>query len=147
MIRNGLLSLLSGVFAATAMLRATTAVASADPIGLWKAGDGAHVSISRCGGALCGVLVSVPSATDPETGRPWKDKNNINPNLRNRPLRGVQVMIAMRPSGAGKWSGRLYNTDDGKTYSGSITEVDARTIRVEGCAGALCGGETMTRIK
>ena len=54
----------------------------------------------------------------------------------------------MRPNGVGKWSGRLYNTDNGKTYNGKLSELDARTIRVEGCvASILCGGENMTRIK
>jgi uncharacterized protein (DUF2147 family) len=54
----------------------------------------------------------------------------------------------MMPSGPGKWSGSLYNADDGNTYPGNLIEVDAKTIRVEGC-GALniCDGENLSRIK
>jgi uncharacterized protein (DUF2147 family) len=130
------------------MLCTGVGVALADPSGLWLAGDGARLSISSCGNELCGVLVHTASPLDPDTGRPWTDKNNADPHLQNRPLVGVHVLIAMRPNGAGTWSGRLYNIDDGKTYDGNLRELDARTIRVEGCAATiLCGGENMTRIK
>ena len=148
MIWNRFPASLSALFTTIAMVCASIGVALADPTGLWLARDGARVDIARCGSELCGVLVSAPSPTDPATGRPWADKNNIDPNLRNRPLVGVQVLIAMRPNGVGKWSGGLYNRDDGKTYAGYLKELDARTIRVEGCVlSILCGSENMTRIK
>jgi len=136
------------MFAAIAMTCASIGVAFADPIGLWLARDGAQVKIAPCGNELCGVLVGAVTSIDPATGQPWTDKNNIDPNLRNRPLIGVEVLIAMRPNGVGKWSGRLYNKNDGKTYTGYLNEIDPRTIRVEGCAlSILCGGENMTRIR
>jgi uncharacterized protein (DUF2147 family) len=122
-------------------------LAFADPTGLWLAKDGAHVTIAPCGGALCGVLATTKSPTDPETGAPWTDKHNIDPALRNRPLAGVSVLIGMRPDGAGWWTGHLYNVDDGKTYFGKLNEIDARTIRIEGCVGLICGGDNLTRIK
>jgi uncharacterized protein (DUF2147 family) len=55
--------------------------------------------------------------------------------------------MGMRPKGAGTWSGQVYNVDDGKIYTGNLKEIDAKTIRVEGCVSSLCGGENMTRIK
>jgi uncharacterized protein (DUF2147 family) len=121
--------------------------ALADPTGLWLAKDGAHVSVTACGDTLCAVLASAKSLTDPATGAPWTDKQNIDPALRNRPLVGVPVLIGMQPNGNGKWSGRLYNTEDGKTYSGNLIELDARTIRIEGCVAFICGGDNLTRIK
>ena len=57
----------------------------------------------------------------------------------------VQVLISMRPNGPGKWSGRLYNADDGQTYAGNLVELGPRTMRVEGCAAGICGGESLTR--
>jgi hypothetical protein len=33
----------------------------------------------------------------------------------NRPLVGVEVLSSMMPDGPGKWSGWLYNTDNGRT--------------------------------
>jgi uncharacterized protein (DUF2147 family) len=93
------------------------------------------------------VLASTKSPTDPETGAPWTDKHNIDPALRSRPLVGVAVLMGMRPASNDRWSGHLYNTDDGKTYFGNIIEIDARTIRIEGCVGLICGGDNLTRIK
>jgi uncharacterized protein (DUF2147 family) len=91
------------------------AFALADPTGLWLAKDGAHVSVTACGDALCAVLASTKSPNDPETGAPWTDKHNINPELRSRPLVGVPVLMGMQPETNDKWSGHLYNTEDGKT--------------------------------
>jgi len=121
--------------------------ASADPKGLWLAQDGAHVRVVSCGGALCAIIATPRSAIDPETGRPWTDKNNPDPAQRGRPLVGVAVLSGLIPDGPGKWSGRLYNVDNGNSYSGHLLELDARTIRVEGCAIGICGGQNMTRIK
>jgi uncharacterized protein (DUF2147 family) len=120
----------------------------AEPRGLWLAKDGANVLVSPCGNGLCGTIVKAASQLDPATGRAWTDKNNPDPNKRDRPLVGVQVISSMMPNGPGKWSGRLYNADDGKIYSGNLIEVDAKTIRVEGCgAFDICDGENLSRIK
>src|SRR5580700_3102274 len=70
--------------------------ASADPKGLWLAQDGAHVKVGPCGAALCATIASPKSAVDPETGRPWTDKNNPDPAQRGRPLVGVPVLSACR---------------------------------------------------
>jgi uncharacterized protein (DUF2147 family) len=138
---------LCGVLIVAGFDFAGCASALADPTGLWLAKDGAHVSIATCGDALCGVLASTKSPADPETGAPWADKHNIDPGLRSRPLVGVTVLMGMRPASNDRWSGHLYNTDDGKTYFGNIIEIDARTIRIEGCVGLICGGDNLTRIK
>ena len=54
----------------------------------------------------------------------------------------------MQPAGANKWSEQVYNAEDGKTYSGNITELGPTTIRLEGCAlgGLICKGQTWTRV-
>jgi uncharacterized protein (DUF2147 family) len=75
------------------------------------------------------------------------DKNNVDPSKRNRPLVGVQTLISMQPNGPGKLSGRLYNDDDGKIYSGNLIELGQSSIRIEGCALGVCGGDTLTRLK
>jgi len=127
---------------------ATIGSALADPKGLWLAKDGAHMLVNSCGKALCGTLATTNLPLDPDTGQPWTDKFNPDPNKRNRPLIGVQILISMIRSGPAKWSGQLYNTDDGRTYEGNLIEVDAKTITVEGCAApGFCGGQNMDRIK
>jgi uncharacterized protein (DUF2147 family) len=121
--------------------------AHADPRGLWLAQDGAKVRVSSCGKALCGRIAVPKSPTNPDTGMPWTDKDNPDPRLRNRPLVGVEVFISMMPDGPGKWTGRLYNVNGGQTVPGHIIELGPKTIKVEGCAGTLCGSQNMTRIE
>jgi uncharacterized protein (DUF2147 family) len=121
--------------------------ALADPIGLWRASDGGSMRIAACGVGLCGFLASVVPANDPATGRPATDKYNPDPAKRNRPLVGVEVLINMRPGGPGKWAGQLYNSENGKTHQGYLTEQGPNSIRVQGCSFGICGGENLTRIK
>ena len=77
--------------------------ASADPKGLWLAQDGAHVKVGPCGGALCATIATPRSAVDPETGRPWTDKNNPDPGQRGRPLVGGPVLYGL----VAGWSGEM----------------------------------------
>jgi uncharacterized protein (DUF2147 family) len=128
-----------------ALLSASTA--SADPKGMWLAQDGARVRVAMCGGALCAIIATPKSAYDPETGRPWMDKHNPDPAQRGRPLVGVPVLYGLVPEGPGRWSGRLYNVDNGNSYAGHLLELGPTTIRVEGCAIGICGGQNMSRIR
>ncbi|MCA6110742.1 DUF2147 domain-containing protein [Bradyrhizobium cenepequi] len=121
--------------------------AAADPSGVWQtqAGD-ARVKISKCGGGICGVIVSLREPIDPATSRPQFDNKNPNPALTTRPIIGLPLFSGMRPAG-GKWTGQIYNADDGGTYASNISLAGPDTLRVEGCVGALCGGETWTRVR
>src|ERR1700712_3136820 len=137
----------------TAILAALLAAPSAraqsagDPTGAWttQAGD-ARVRVSKCGGGICGVIVGLKQPIDPATGKPQVDDKNPNPALAKRPMIGLPLFSGMQPSGPGKWSGRIYNADDGSTYASHVTVTGADTLRVEGCMGAFCGGETWTRV-
>jgi len=138
------------LFTLTAMVACTllgTGAASADPKGMWMAQDGAHVQVRPCGSALCAVIAAPKSAYDPETGRPWTDKHNHDPALRGRSLVRVPVLFGLVPESPGRWSGQLYNVDNGNVYTGHLLELGPATIRVEGCAIGICGGQNMTRIK
>jgi|KBSMisStandDraft_5_1062788.scaffolds.fasta_scaffold85755_6 uncharacterized protein (DUF2147 family) len=112
----------------------------ASPLGLWQAKDGVKIRIEPCDQNLCGFIA--------QTNPPYlKDKNNVDPAKRNRPLVGVQVLISMQPSGASKWSGQVYNDDNGRTYSGNLIELGPSTIKIEGCWLMICGGEELVRVK
>lgn len=122
--------------------------ASADPKGTWVTENGrSHVKIADCGGALCGTIVWLKEPNDPETGKPKTDKNNVDAGQRNRPLIGVSVFSGMKPNGGSKWSGQVYNAEDGKTYSGNLMEQGPNAVRLEGCAmgGLICKGQNWTR--
>jgi uncharacterized protein (DUF2147 family) len=125
-----------------------TAPVLADPIGTWLTENGrSRIRIENCGGALCGNLVWLKEPNDPETGKPKLDKNNSEAGKRTRPLIGVPIVLNMQAAGSNKWSGQVYNAEDGKTYSGSITQLGPSAIRLEGCAlgGLVCKAQTWNR--
>jgi uncharacterized protein (DUF2147 family) len=114
--------------------------------GIWltQAGD-AKVRVSKCGGGICGVIVWLKAAIDPATGKPAVDDKNPNPSLARRPMIGLPLFMGMQPSGPNKWSGQIYNADDGNSYVSNVSLAGLDSLRVEGCVGMLCGGETWSR--
>ena len=120
--------------------------ALADPLGLWRDRDGTTIRVQHCGSALCGIIVGMTPPNDPETGQPWTDKFNPDQTRRGDPLIGRQVFIDMQPAGTGKWSGTLYNTDDGRSLRGNLVDRGPNLLRVEGCVGTRCGGENLSRV-
>ena len=129
------------------VLSVTGLASFASPLGLWQAKDGTKIRIEPCGQNLCGFITQTKPTHDPVTGQVVRDKNNADPAKRNRPLVGVQVLISMQPNGASKWSGQVYNDDNGRTYSGNLIELGPSIIKIEGCWLMICDGEELTRIK
>src|SRR4030081_3604835 len=132
---------IASIFAALLAVSAASAQ-TGDPSGIWltQAGD-AKVRVSKCGGAICRVVVWLREPINPATGLPMVDDKNPNPALAKRPMIGLPLFSEMRISGPNRWSGRIYNADDGGTYDSNISVSGPDTLRVEGCVGALCGGE------
>jgi uncharacterized protein (DUF2147 family) len=132
----------------TALLGATPAKAQAgaEVSGIWltQARD-AKVRVSRCGGGICGVVVWLKDPINSATGKPQVDDKDPNPSLAKRPMIGLPLFSDMRPSGPNKWSGHIYNADDGNSYASNISVSGQETLKVEGCVSALCGGENWTR--
>jgi uncharacterized protein (DUF2147 family) len=114
--------------------------------GIWltQAGD-AKVRVSKCSGGICGVVVWLREPINPATGKPHVDDKNPNPALANRPMIGLALFSGMRPSGPNRWSGQIYNADDGRSYASNISVSGPDSLTVEGCVGVFCGGETWTR--
>jgi uncharacterized protein (DUF2147 family) len=127
-------------------LMSSAAVAGA-PEGTWLSQDGdTKVRVADCGGKLCGTVVWLGTPVDPTTGKPKTDKHNPDPAKRVRPLLGLQVVRGLSPSGPDKWSGTIYNADDGNIYQASMTVQGESTARVQGCVlGVLCKTHTWTR--
>jgi uncharacterized protein (DUF2147 family) len=128
------------------VLATATMAESGDPSGTWvtQAGD-ARVRVSRCGGGLCGVVVWLREPINPANGKPQVDDKNPNPALAKRPMIGLPLFSGMRSAGPGKWSGKIYNADDGNSYASTVSVAGPDSLHVEGCVGALCGGETWSR--
>jgi uncharacterized protein (DUF2147 family) len=113
-----------------------------DAFGTWRHPEnGSLINVYQCGGGLCAKVAKV---ADPSR----KDDKNPDPKLRNRPVVGVVIMSGAKKSGPKSWSGRLYNTQDGQTYSGTVTVVSKNTLKLEGCVmgGLICQGPTWTRV-
>lgn len=131
------------------MLLALTAAAPlpppADPVGLWKTPRGATVALARCGDRLCGRIVAVPPLTDNPRG---VDRNNKDPAKRDRPLKGL-TMLSGLSGGPETWTGgRVYNPEDGGSYSASIAMDGANTLKMKGCLAAfLCRTQVWTRAR
>jgi uncharacterized protein (DUF2147 family) len=124
----------------------TIASYAVDPTGTWLTDEGkATVRVSDCGGALCASIVSLKEPNDPQTGRPKTDANNVDASKRNRPIVGVQILMGLRSQGANKWSGQVYNPEDGKTYDATVVLEGANVLKVQGCVLFLCQTNTWTR--
>jgi uncharacterized protein (DUF2147 family) len=125
------------------VISASAALAEAPPpTGQWRVQNGtAAIRVVNCAGALWGVIAgTIGGASNTDT-----DKNNPDPALRNRPIVGLPILIDMRPS-QGRWTGRVYNAENGKTYDANIGLVSGNVLHIEGCVlGFLCGGENWTR--
>jgi uncharacterized protein (DUF2147 family) len=101
----------------------------------------AIIRIVDCGGRLWGVVAW-------EKAPGGRDVKNPNPALRSRSTLGMPVVLGMRPYGQhGTWAGELYNSEDGRTYGGTISLQGADTLQVQGCVlGIFCGGEQWHRV-
>lgn len=114
-----------------------------DAFGTWRHPDnGSLIEVSKCGEGLCATIVKVqdPSRTD---------IHNPDEALRNRPIEGIVIMQGAQKSGEKSWEGQLYNTQDGKTYSGTVTVVSSDQLKLEGCVlgGLICQGPIWSRVK
>jgi uncharacterized protein (DUF2147 family) len=142
--------LASSVLFLASLVAATAAYAEGgvDPTGTWltQAGD-AKVKVTKCGGGICGAIVWLRQPIDPATAKPALDDKNPNPTLAKRPMMGLPLFSGMQPAGPNKWSGQIYNADDGNSYASNISVANPDTLKVEGCVGSLCGGETWTRTR
>lgn len=111
------------------------------PTGEWLVENGyAHIKIDNCGESLWGVVSWEK--------KPGRDTNNPDPSKRDRPTLGLPILLDMKPTEANRWEGEVYNAENGKKYSSSISLGGPDTLRIEGCVlGFLCGGENWTRVK
>ena len=103
------------------------------------------INIQKCGSSICGTL---ESGDDIKANPAAKDVNNKDESKRGRQLKGIQMLSGFSWDG-GAWSGgQVYNPDDGRTYSGKVTPVDANSLKLRGCVFVpLCKTDTWTRVR
>jgi uncharacterized protein (DUF2147 family) len=122
------------------LLLSSTPTLAVDPTGEWLVAQGwARIKVANCNDRLWGIVSW--------EARPATDRNNPDPALRNRPVLGMPILLGIRQSQPNRWDGRIYNSEDGRTYDVSVGLANPNVLRVRGCMlGALCGGQNWTRV-
>lgn len=136
---------IAAIFAVALTLGAAPARA-ADVTGLWATpAHGGQVEITKCGASVCGRLVTSDGIkADPML----KDTANTDAGQRGRLLKGLQILKGFS-GGPAEWTGgEIYNAEDGKTYSATLTLNANDTLNVRGCVFVpLCKTQTWTRVR
>ena len=113
-------------------------------VGTWATdGDKSHVEIAPCGLKFCGIIVRLKEPLD-DDGKLKHDANNPNKIFRDRSIIGLPLLANFVASTAGNvWEdGTIYNPEDGKTYSCTLTLLDTETLKVRGYVGLPMFGKT-----
>ena len=96
--------------------------------GTWlREGGTSRVRVAPCGDALCGTITWLKSSDSPAKV-------------------GQRIFYDMKPSGDSKWSGKAFNPEDGKTYSGNMA-VSGSSMTTQGCTlgGLICRSVKWTK--
>ena len=114
----------------------------------------AIISVYKCGDKYCGSITWLSEPNYPANdekgmgGKPKVDRENPNPALRDKPIVGLFMMwgFTKNANGTEYTGGQIYNSRNGKTYSGTITVLNDRSIRLKGGynVGFMLIGESQT---
>jgi len=130
---------------AAAQGRAAAALA-APVLGQWfTEGGKSRVEIKPCGETLCGEIVWLQEPND-EQGRPKTDQRNPDEAMQSRPILGLKLLNGfVRDGDKNVWKkGKIYNPEDGKTYSAELTLDEPGQLEVRGYVGLPMFGKSQT---
>ena len=109
---------------------------AAEPFGIWQTENGKtgaylHVDVSPCRGnraLLCGYIHKTFKTPHTE-------------------IVGLPIFWDLEQVGAGHWAnGRVWDAENRKVYRAKVT-LGQNTLRVEGCVGIICDGQSWTRVR
>jgi uncharacterized protein (DUF2147 family) len=133
--------------AALSVGAANSAAALDYPTGLWvNDEDGWVVETKPCDGTLCGYLVGFRATHPHPPGYVSRDGLNPDSSRRAAPLCGLRLIGGFTPSkrAKGDWDdGWIYDPVNGRTYSGTISMIDADTVRLRAYVGIPLFGRTI----
>jgi len=127
--------------------------------GVWLTQAKSEITVSPCPDDFCGNIskIVVPDAIykankkeiDSIGATNFTDLMNKDPNLRSRPIMGLQI-LTLHPNKDKPtiFDGQIYNPQDGNTYSGYVEVLGPDKIRLNGCIlyNIICKGEEWTRV-
>ena len=132
---------------AIAMLLFAGSAAQAAPniVGDWITQDrSAVIAISRCGTSVCG---RISRALVIKPNYPKTDVHNPKPQLRGRPLIGLQILSGFVPVGDRWEKGRIYDPESGRTYRSRLKLNSDGSLKVSGCVAFICQSQRWTRAR
>jgi len=140
------------VLAALPAAYVDSAAGDRDIVGIWNDEEkDAKIEIFQCAEKYCGKIVWLKEpnySVDSKDGVPGTPKLDIyNPDLalRAKPILGLEIVKDFIYQGNNKWAdGRLYNPENGKTYSGKMTLVLPNQLDLRGFIGISLLGRTTT---
>lgn len=155
-----------GLFALAALLVGLNVAAAQetlvplDPIeGTWQTLLLSEVTIIACPEGFCGMLSKIIVPTEGLTKEEivaanampvesFTDMRNPDPNLRSRPMMGLQILTLRYGSKPGIYDGEIYNPQDGNTYSGYVEMLGPHQVKLNGCVlyNIICQGEDWVRV-
>ncbi len=113
--------------------------------GLWieKRKKKLAVWIEDCGNTLCGSIYWMKKPLD-KKGQPKLDPHNPDTKLRNRPRCGMKILSGFVKNKENHWKeGKIYNPDNGSTYSSKIELSKSGILKVRGFIGLSLFGKTL----
>jgi uncharacterized protein (DUF2147 family) len=123
----------------TIILSGITGMASAqaDPIeGIWfNDKKDAKIQVFKANGKFYGKIIWIKEQTK-------LDENNPKPALRSKSLVGLVILLGCEKDGDTYDNGRIYDPENGKTYSCTIKNKGNNTLALRGYIGLSLFGRT-----
>lgn len=120
-----------------AALLATPAVAAPSIIGDWtNPARSVTVHIARCGATLCGRVIRASGEAKAKAAAGGTPR-----------LVGTVLMSGLTPAGPSNWKGSFFVPDHNVRADGTLHQVNANALDIEGCAvaGMLCKSQRWVR--
>jgi uncharacterized protein (DUF2147 family) len=126
--------------------------------GVWRTPEQAEMTIAPCEHGFCGTLSKIViteqhtqaygAAAESIEVEALTDLLNERPELRSRPMLGLNILTLRATDNPWYFEGDIYNPGDGKTYTGTIEVQGPGSLKLKGCAFyVLCQEQQWVRVE
>ena len=136
------------IFSFCFFLSATVNAQADKIIGTWLTEDKeTHIEIYKSNNLYFGKITWLKQPNDPQTNKPWLDEKNQDPKKRTQKLLGSVMLWNVKFDDDEYTGGKVYDSRDGKTYTGKLWLTDNNTLKMRGYFGIFFSTETWARVK